>query len=136
VTHVASLVTIRTRLTLKAGCRAGMVGIAGRESTDIGWFSSTHLCTKALWQSLSERWIISSYSAAAARKAAISMIKLAANQINSVGMIEIMPSRIGPVQRNGSFYVALIAKSLDCSCGVLFEIAENVAKRGGSAIGV
>jgi hypothetical protein len=94
------------------------------------------LCTKALWQSLSERWIISSYSAAAARKAAMSMIKLAANQINSVGMIEIMPSRIGPVQRNGSFYVALIAKSLDCSCGVLFEIAENVAKRGGSAIGV
>jgi hypothetical protein len=82
VAHVASLVTIRSRLTLKAGCRAGMVGIAGRESIDIGWFSSTHLRTN-------------DYSAAAARKAAMSMIKPVANQINSLGMIEIMWSRMG-----------------------------------------
>ena len=39
VMHVASLVTNWSRRALKAGCRAGMVGIAGREPTDIGWLS-------------------------------------------------------------------------------------------------
>jgi hypothetical protein len=93
--------------------------------------------TNARWQSNSPKGrVISSYSAAAARKAAISMIKPDANQINSVGMIEIMWSRMGPVQNQCIVYAALIAKPLDGSCGVLFEIAENVAKRGGSAIGV
>jgi hypothetical protein len=46
VMHVASLVTSRSGRALKAVCRAGMVGIAGRESADIGWFSSTHIRTK------------------------------------------------------------------------------------------
>jgi hypothetical protein len=40
------LLTSRSRRALKAVCRAGMVGIAGRESTDIRWFSSTHMRTK------------------------------------------------------------------------------------------
>jgi hypothetical protein len=41
VMHVASLVTSWSRRALKAGCRAGMVGIADRKPTDIGWLSST-----------------------------------------------------------------------------------------------
>ena len=46
VMHVASLVTSRSRRALKAGCRADVVGIAGREPTDIGWLSSTQVRTK------------------------------------------------------------------------------------------
>jgi hypothetical protein len=106
VAHVASLVTIRSRLTLKAGCRAGMVGIASREPADIGSFllyTLAHQCALAV--SSPKGRVISSYSAAAARKAAMSMIKPVANQTNSVGMIEIMWSRMGRF------------KSMDGLCG-------------------
>jgi hypothetical protein len=41
VMHVANLVTSWSRRALKAGCRAGMAGIADRKPTDIGWLSST-----------------------------------------------------------------------------------------------
>jgi hypothetical protein len=86
VMHVASLVTSRSRRALKAGRRAGMVGIAGRESTDIGWFSSTQMRTKRTQSNETSGY----YSAAAARKAAMSTIKPVANQRRSVGMMEIM----------------------------------------------
>jgi hypothetical protein len=41
VMQVATLVTSPSRRALKAARRAGRVGIAGRESNDIGWSSST-----------------------------------------------------------------------------------------------
>jgi hypothetical protein len=47
--------------------------------------------TKRIWQSKSpRRRVISAYSAAAAKKAAMSKIKPAANQRSSVGMTEIV----------------------------------------------
>ena len=87
VMHVASLVTSWSRRALKAGCRAGIVGIADREPTDIGWLSSTQKRTRTPSRSLlSETSGYFPYSEAAARKTAMTMIKPAASQRSSVKM--------------------------------------------------
>jgi hypothetical protein len=91
VMQVASLVTSHSRRALKAARRGGTTGIAGRESTGIGWLSSTQVPRKRpLAARLFEPSDLLAYSAALARKAAMSMMKPEANQTSSVGMTEIM----------------------------------------------
>jgi hypothetical protein len=60
----------------------------------------------------------------------MSTIKPAANQRSSVGMMEIMGHAWAGSQEWIASVFDLIAKPLDGSCGVLFRIEENVAKRG------
>jgi hypothetical protein len=102
VMHVASLVTSWSRRALKAGCRAEMVGIADREPTNMDGSPQTQKRTRTPSRSLlSETSGYFLYSEAAARKTAMTMIKPAASQRSSVGMLEIMASRV-PVHRNES----------------------------------
>jgi hypothetical protein len=61
----------------------------------------------------------------------MSMIKPVANQRSSVGMMEIMGSRMGRFAAMDRRVTWPPAKPPDGFCGVLFGIAENVAKRGG-----
>ena len=60
----------------------------------------------------------------------MSKIKPAANQRSSVGMMEIMGHASAGSQERIASVCGLIAIPLDGSCGALFGIAENVAKRG------
>jgi hypothetical protein len=61
----------------------------------------------------------------------MSMIKPVANQRSSVGMMEIMGSRMGRFAAMDRRVTWPPAKPPDGFCGVLFGIAENVAKKGG-----
>ena len=96
VTQVASLANNQSRRGLKACRRAGKDGIAGRELTDIRrLLSRTGPRSPRRSIRSRSRQALPAYSAALARKAAMSMITAAANQTTSIGMREI----IGLTQR-------------------------------------
>jgi len=91
VMEVARAVISQSRRALKAPRWGGTVGIAGRESTGNALLNAHAQGTQILTAPEPlDRW---PYSAAAARNAAISMMKAVANQSSSGEMNEVMGSR-------------------------------------------